>query len=282
MRRRKRIRPRAIASKLWTTHIEVSRQASNLGYASTDSQSAQHNAVARRQKGRYRVNVAALIVAAGRGTRLGGDRPKQYIPIAGRCALRRSIERFLAHDKITTVLPVIHSDDRPLFDSATKGLQDHRFLPPVSGGQTRAETAKRGLEALGPYKPDVVLIHDAARPFVPKAVISRVIDALETVDGAFAALPVIDAMWRTDEGLAQAPVERADLWRAQTPQGFHFEKLKSAFATAPNDAADDVAVAWSAGLRVRAVLGDEASFKITFSEDLSRAKQFIELSKSEA
>ena len=113
-----------------------------------------------------------------------------------------------------------------------------------------------------------MLIHDAARPFVPAAVVAAVLDALDAAPGAFAALPVVDALWRAEDGRAEAPVPREGLWRAQTPQGFHFDRILAAHRACRGDAADDVAVARAAGIEVRIVPGSEANYKITTTADL--------------
>ncbi|MBF9030271.1 2-C-methyl-D-erythritol 4-phosphate cytidylyltransferase [Rhodobacterales bacterium HKCCE3408] len=216
-----------------------------------------------------------MIVAAGRGHRLGAEMPKQYLPLGDRCVLRRTIEAFLATDIDGPVLCVIHPDDRTLYDEAVAGLGDPRLVAPVSGGANRAASVRAGLEALAERQPAKVLIHDAARPFISVNVISAVRTALDTADGAFAALPVVDALWRAEDGLAIDPVPRAGLWRAQTPQGFRFEAILSAHRASDAEAADDVAVARAAGLTVQVVPGDEANFKITSAADLERGRALL-------
>lgn len=223
------------------------------------------------------MSVAVIIVAAGRGRRLGGEIPKQYLPLRQKSVIRRSVEVFLREDAVSWLIPVIHPDDRVLCAEALAGLQDSRVLPAVAGGDTRAISVRRGLEALQSYEPNLVLIHDAARPFVPQEVIRDVITALETSDGACAALPVIDALWNSQEGLAQAPIPREGLWRAQTPQGFVFDRILSAHRNHDGTGADDVVVAREAGLDVRLVLGSEQNYKITTQTDLERATRDAEL-----
>lgn len=218
------------------------------------------------------MSTAVVIVAAGRGHRLGGETPKQYVPLAGRCALRRCVERFLEIGRIDMLLAVIHPDDSQLCADALHGVTSRRLLPPVAGGSTRAESVLRGLQALAPRSPTRVLIHDAARPFVPAEVVLAVVDALDTAPGAFAALPVVDALWSGEDNRARAPVPRDGLWRAQTPQGFHFDRILAAHRDHRGDAADDVAVARAAGLEVRIVAGSEANYKITTAADLARAR----------
>lgn len=222
------------------------------------------------------MRAAALIVAAGRGTRFGGETPKQYVPIAGVCAFRRSVERFLAQDGIDVVQSVIHADDQVMYAEAMTGLADARLRAPVTGGETRALSVLEGLNALESDPPDCVLIHDAARPFVGDRIISDVLGRLLDTEGAFAALPVVDALWRVEESAALEPVARDRLWRAQTPQGFHFGPLLAAHRAGTSDAADDVEIARAAGMRVEVVRGASENFKITTPEDLERAERIAE------
>ncbi|NEK24897.1 2-C-methyl-D-erythritol 4-phosphate cytidylyltransferase [Sulfitobacter sp. JBTF-M27] len=221
------------------------------------------------------MTAAALIVAAGRGTRFGSEVPKQYVPIAGICAFRRSVEKFLSGGDLGLVQAVIHPDDAKMYADAMAGLDDPRLLAPVTGGATRAQSVLQGLEALSGHAPDCVLIHDAARPFVSRRIIRNVLDMLQTTEAAFAALPVVDALWRVEEGAAVAPVPRDGLWRAQTPQGFHFQTLLKAHRGYQGDAADDVEIARAAGMTARVVEGASENFKITTPQDLRRAEQLV-------
>lgn len=218
------------------------------------------------------MSVAVVIVAAGRGSRLGGDIPKQYVPLGRACPLRRSVEAFLAVGAVRWVLPVIHAADRALCDAALDALGDPRLLAPVTGGDTRARSVRRGLEALERARPGRVLVHDAARPFVPAEVIMNVIAALDDCEGACAALPVVDALWTAGGGRALEAVPRQDLWRAQTPQGFRFDAILKAHRLHDGIGADDVAVARQAGLAVALVAGSERNYKITTAADLDRAR----------
>lgn len=223
------------------------------------------------------MSLAVVIVAAGSGTRLGGDRPKQYVSLAGVPILHRSITAFLRHDGVTRLVTVIRPGDEALYAEALAGLDDPRILPSVEGGATRAYSVRNGLEALAPHAPDHVLIHDAARPFVPEAVIERVAVTLKDCEGACAGLPVIDALWSVTDGLAASPVPREGLWRAQTPQGFHFAPLLAAHRAHDGSGTDDVAVARGAGLKVRFVPGAERNYKITTQADLDRARRDVAL-----
>jgi 2-C-methyl-D-erythritol 4-phosphate cytidylyltransferase/2-C-methyl-D-erythritol 2,4-cyclodiphosphate synthase len=211
-----------------------------------------------------------LIVAAGRGQRLGGDAPKQYLPLRGVPMLRRTVEALLAHPAVDFVQVAIHADDRARYEAAVGGLP--RLRPPVPGGETRAASVLKGLEALAGDAPDRVLIHDAARPFVSPEVIAAVLAALDEAPAAVPALPVVDALWRGRDGCAVEPAPRAGLWRAQTPQGFRFPAILAAHRAHAGVADDDAAVACAAGLEVRIVAGDEANFKVTTAADLARAE----------
>ena len=222
------------------------------------------------------MSIAVIIVAAGRGHRLGGEIPKQYLEVGQFSILRRSVDAMLAANNVTTVVSVIHPDDQDLYDKAMREITDTRVMAPVYGGATRAQSVLSGLEALAGNAPQYVLIHDAARPFVPTEVTNAVADALATSEGAVAALPIVDALWREAEGQAETHVERNGLWRAQTPQGFRFESILAAHRAHDGTAADDVAVAREAGMAVALVHGSEQNYKITTQNDLLRARREVE------
>jgi 2-C-methyl-D-erythritol 4-phosphate cytidylyltransferase / 2-C-methyl-D-erythritol 2,4-cyclodiphosphate synthase len=221
------------------------------------------------------MRVAGLIVAAGRGTRLGAPLPKQYQPLGRGRVLSHTLGAMLAHPAIGRVVVAIHADDAALYEDATGGIGDARLAAPVPGGATRSASVLAGLEALADWAPDRVLIHDAARPFLGRGTIDAVLAALETAEGACPALPVVDALWRGETGAADAPVSRDGLWRAQTPQGFRFAAILAAHRAHEGEAADDVAVARAAGLTVRLVPGEEEAFKITTADDLARARAAV-------
>jgi 2-C-methyl-D-erythritol 4-phosphate cytidylyltransferase/2-C-methyl-D-erythritol 2,4-cyclodiphosphate synthase len=177
---------------------------------------------------------------------------------------------FAAHPAVDAVRAVIHPDDRSLYDAAANGLA---LGDPILGGPTRQDSVRLGLETLASLSPDLVLIHDGARPFVDGGVISRVLAALKEHAGAIPALPVHDTLKRGNaSGLIEETVPRAGLWRAQTPQGFRFPALLTAHRAAKgHDLTDDAAVAEKAGLDVALVVGAEDNLKITTTEDLRRA-----------
>lgn len=217
--------------------------------------------------------VVALVVAAGRGRRLGGEIPKQYLDLAGRPVLRHTLAAFAVNPQIDAVRAVIHPDDRGLYDAAALGLN---LLDPVDGGASRQDSVRLGLESLSQFDPDVVLIHDGARPFVDAGIIGRTIAALDRHAGAIAALPVSDTLKRGTDGMSTGTVERAGLWRAQTPQAFRFAAIVDAHrAAAGEDLTDDAAVAERAGLDVALVAGSEDNVKITTLADLERARRLF-------
>jgi 2-C-methyl-D-erythritol 4-phosphate cytidylyltransferase / 2-C-methyl-D-erythritol 2,4-cyclodiphosphate synthase len=218
------------------------------------------------------MRVAGLIVAAGRGTRLGTALPKQYQALGRETVLARAVAAVLAHPEVGRVIVAIHPGDGARYAAASAGLDDPRLGPPVPGGETRSASVLAGLEALAAWAPERVLIHDAARPFLGRGVIDRVLAALAEAEGACPALPVVDALWASADGAAAAPVPRDGLMRAQTPQGFRYAAILAAHRAHRGEAADDVAVARAAGLTVRLVPGEERAFKITTAEDLARAR----------
>jgi len=221
------------------------------------------------------MNVAALIVAAGRGSRAGPGAPKQYRQLAGEPVLRRTLSAFAAHPLISSVMAVIHEDDREAYGIASAGLA--KLLDPCAGGATRQASVRAGLERLAASPPDYVLIHDGARPLVSARLIADCISALAEHAGALAALTVTDTIRRaTAEGLAGETVDRAGLWRAQTPQAFRFGAILDAHRRASDDDyTDDVAVAAAACIDIAMVEGDEDNIKITSAEDLRRAERII-------
>ncbi|MCO8145940.1 bifunctional 2-C-methyl-D-erythritol 4-phosphate cytidylyltransferase/2-C-methyl-D-erythritol 2,4-cyclodiphosphate synthase [Rhodovulum tesquicola] len=218
------------------------------------------------------MTVTAIIVAAGRGTRAGGDRPKQYQRLGGRAVLGRTVAAFAAHPRVSGLVVVQHPDDADLFAEAMAGLD--LAVTRVPGGATRDASVAAGLGAVPPGTTRV-LIHDGARPLVSAALIDRVIDALDTHPGAAPALAVTDALWRGAAGRVLAPHPRDGLFRAQTPQGFRIEAIRAAHAAHPGGAADDVEVALAAGLDVAIVEGDEDNLKITHAQDFARAERVL-------
>jgi 2-C-methyl-D-erythritol 4-phosphate cytidylyltransferase / 2-C-methyl-D-erythritol 2,4-cyclodiphosphate synthase len=215
----------------------------------------------------------ALVVAAGRGTRLGAPLPKQYLPLGGTAVLGHAVRALTEHPAIAAVRVIIHPDDRPHYDAATAGIA---LLPPVAGGAQRQDSVRNGLLSLSEEAPDMVLIHDGARPFLDRVVIDRVLAGLRDHPGAIAALPIRDTVKRGDGAHIAATIDRTSLWRAQTPQGFHFAAIVEAHrAAAGAELSDDAAVAERAGLAVALVEGSEDNFKVTTMDDLARAERLL-------
>ncbi len=217
--------------------------------------------------------IAAVIVAAGRGERAGGLAPKQYVPLLGTPMLRWTAECFVHHPDVDLVQIVIGANDEIPYGEAIRGLA---VLPPLAGGPTRQHSVMHGLEVLAHHKPDYVLIHDAARPLVSSQIIDGVVAALrQGADAAVPLIPVADTLRRVDNG-KWVTVSRDGLQRAQTPQGFRFDKiLKAHREHAREDVTDDMALAELAGLDIVVVPGEESNIKITTQRDFGMAEQLL-------
>jgi 2-C-methyl-D-erythritol 4-phosphate cytidylyltransferase/2-C-methyl-D-erythritol 2,4-cyclodiphosphate synthase len=221
--------------------------------------------------------VAAVIVAAGRGSRAGGDLPKQFRPIGGESMLRRALSMFVEHGEVSAVQPVIRPEDVQLYRDQIVRLD---LLPPVFGGSTRQCSVRAGLEALAPRQPDIVLIHDAARPFASADLVSRAIAAAERSGAAIPALPVTDTVKTVDvAGWVDKTLDRNTLRLVQTPQGFAFPALldahRRAHAAGREDFTDDAALAEWAGLKVSVFPGEPGNIKITNEGDFTRAEAML-------
>ncbi|BDA84668.1 bifunctional enzyme IspD/IspF [Aureimonas sp. SA4125] len=224
--------------------------------------------------------VAVIIVAAGRGARAGqAAGPKQYREIGGRTVLARSIDAFATTaDLGDRLVVVIHPDDRDRFELAT--ASSRQPVRSVDGGATRQDSVRRGLEALTDLEPDIVLIHDAARPFVDAGTIARVVAGVGNAWGAIPAMAVSDTLKRAgDAGDITETVDRAGLYAAQTPQGFPYAAVLAAHRAAAEaglDAfTDDAAIAEWAGMAVRLVEGSPENLKLTRNEDIIRADRIL-------
>jgi 2-C-methyl-D-erythritol 4-phosphate cytidylyltransferase/2-C-methyl-D-erythritol 2,4-cyclodiphosphate synthase len=218
--------------------------------------------------------VAAVVVAGGRGLRAGGDLPKQYRPILGEPVIRPSLAAFARRRDICAVQPVIHPDDVALLEQATEGLD---LLPAVPGGATRQASVRAGLEALASERPDLVLVHDAARPFVSDALIGRAIAAAAASGAAIPAIAVSDTVKTIDAaGCVTGTIDRAHLRLVQTPQAFAFSALldahRRAKAAGRDDFTDDAQLAEWAGLKVATFEGEAGNVKLTTNDDFIRAE----------
>lgn len=220
------------------------------------------------------MTTTALIVAAGKGRRTGQELPKQYIEIAGKTILRRSIEAFLEHPNVDNICVVISDADRALYETSVAGLT---LLPPVTGGSERQESVRNGLESLTGAPPEFVLIHDAARPFVSQDLINRCLDRLKGADAVLPSLPVIDSLKTFADERITGALNREKIVAAQTPQGFVYPAILAAHRTFAGEAlTDDTAVATRAGIEVALVEGEPGNFKITTAENIEKARRIIQ------
>jgi len=215
------------------------------------------------------MSVTALIVAAGKGERLGGDIPKQYLPIGGKPVLRWAVEALAGHPSIDAVRVVVGAGQQDLASAALHGMN---VGDPIEGGPERSDSVLNGLEAISE---GAVLVHDAARPFCPPEVVDRLIAALDKADGAVPVLAVADTLAQ-GAAFLDSPVDRKRLLRVQTPQAFHVEDLIYAYEEAGRSAAtDESTVMLAAGLKVATVEGDPMLEKLTTPGDWARAEAIL-------
>ena len=212
---------------------------------------------------------AAVIVAAGQGLRAGQPVPKQFARWRGKPVVRHSAESF-ASAGVAPILVAIPEGAEEIAAAALAGIPGVRL---VTGGATRQESVRRALEALEADAPDLVFIHDAARPILPHAVIARLVSALDAWPGAIPVLPVVDSLTAAHGSLMGEPARREELRRVQTPQAFRYPEILAAHRSwnAAADAGDDAQVARAAGLEIALVDGDEALHKLTFASDFALA-----------
>jgi 2-C-methyl-D-erythritol 4-phosphate cytidylyltransferase/2-C-methyl-D-erythritol 2,4-cyclodiphosphate synthase len=216
------------------------------------------------------MSFSAVVVAAGEGLRAGPGEPKAWRSLGARPLVRWSVEGLLSAGAQEVVV-VVAADRLAAADEALQGLVRWRA---VAGGKTRADSVQAGLAALACGRNQPVLVHDAARPFVTRAHVVRLLAALELADGAVPALPVPDTLKR-GEGLIDETVSRDGLWRAQTPQAFRFGRLKAAYRRWPanEEPTDDASVMERAGGQVAMAHGDPMLMKLTWPEDFLMAEQ---------
>ena len=218
------------------------------------------------------VAVAAIVVAAGQGLRAGGDIPKQFRRLSGETMLRRTLSRLLEVPEIEAIQPVTRLEDAALVAEAMSGLA---VRPPVPGGATRQDSVLAGLEVVAALAPDIVLIHDAARPFASAALIGRAIATARRTGAAIPGVPVADTVKAVgaDDGVTET-LDRSRLRLIQTPQGFAFAPLiaahRRAAAEGRTDFTDDAALAEWAGMRVTVFAGEPGNIKMTNPEDFAR------------
>ena len=214
-----------------------------------------------------RSGISAVIVAAGQGLRAGQPVPKQFALWRGKPVVRHSAEA-LAAAGIAPIVVTIPEGAEEIAAAALAGIAKVRL---ITGGATRQESVRKALDDLQGDAPELVLIHDAARPVLPHAVIERLVTALEANPGAIPVLPVVDSLTAVDGALMGAPAKREELRRVQTPQAFRYADILAAHRgwSGAADAGDDAQVARSAGLAVSLVDGDEALHKLTFASDFA-------------
>jgi len=213
------------------------------------------------------MRIAAILLAGGSGTRFGAGTPKQYLTLSGRSVIRHAAEALARH--ATLLQPV--GDAGPI----AAHLAGIGHLPPVPGGATRQDSVMSGLNALIPHAPDVVLVHDGARPLFPGGTIPALLAALETAPGAIPALPVADTLKLVSGGTITRTVPRDGLYRAQTPQAFRFQALLDAHRAGTVGATDDASLIEAIGGTVAIVPGSEDNIKVTYPEDLARLERIM-------
>jgi 2-C-methyl-D-erythritol 4-phosphate cytidylyltransferase / 2-C-methyl-D-erythritol 2,4-cyclodiphosphate synthase len=214
------------------------------------------------------MRVAAILVAAGSGSRFGADIPKQFLTLAGKPVIRHAAEALAAE---TALLQPV--GDGSQIEDLLAGIWG--CLPSVPGGATRQDSVRAGLEALVPHAPDVVLVHDAARPIIPAGTIPALLAALAEAAGAIPGAPVADTLKRVERGVIMETVPRTGLFRAQTPQAFRFGTLLEAHRSGLTGATDDASLLEAAGLSVEVVAGSDDNIKLTYPEDLTRLERIM-------
>ena len=220
------------------------------------------------------MNIAAVVVAGGRGVRAGAGMPKQFRNVRGRPVMARAMDPLLSHPAIAECVIVISGEDRHYFDSTVARIIGVPFKI-AAGGRTRSESVKNGLISIKEKGFTHVLIHDAVRPLLTEIIVERLIKPLDKYDGAVPVVPVADALWSASDGVVEFPVSREKIFRAQTPQAFEFEGLLDAYRGFSGFAADDAAVAVAAGMKVATVPGCGDNFKITVAEDFVKAERVL-------
>ena len=214
------------------------------------------------------MRIAAILVAAGSGTRFGADIPKQFLTIAGKPVIRHAAEALAGH--VSLLQPVGDAESiAPLLDGIAG------CLLVVAGGATRQDSVRAGMEALVPYAPDIVLVHDADRPVIPEGTIPALLAALREAAGAIPAAPVADTLKRVDRGVITETVSRTGLFRAQTPQAFRCPVLLAAHRSGLTGTTDDASLLEATGESVEVVPGSDDNIKLTYPEDQVRLERIM-------
>ncbi len=214
------------------------------------------------------MRIAAIVVAAGSGSRFGTETPKQFLILGGKPVIRHAAEALARHADL--IQPV---GDASAIDGVLTGIAG--CLPAVAGGASRQDSVRAGLEALVPHNPEFVLVHDAARPVIPAGTIPALLAALDEAAGAIPGAPVADTLKRVERGIITATVSRDGLFRAQTPQAFRFQTLLAAHRSGLTGATDDASLLEAAGHAVAVVPGSDDNIKLTYPEDLVRLERIM-------
>jgi 2-C-methyl-D-erythritol 4-phosphate cytidylyltransferase/2-C-methyl-D-erythritol 2,4-cyclodiphosphate synthase len=219
--------------------------------------------------------VIALLVAGGTGERMQADLPKPYLHLGDQTLLRHAARTFLSHPGIDGVRVVIRREHHPLYRKSVEGLA---LFPCVIGGERRQDSVRLGLESIVHRNPEIVLIHDVARPLINPALITRVLEGLKNASAVIPAVAMTDTLKRAKDGVVSETVSRENIFSVQTPQGFHFEKLlKAHHAFAKDNFTDDAALIEKTGEKVMLVDGDYDNIKITTKKDMERMNSLLAL-----
>ena len=219
------------------------------------------------------MNTIAMIVAAGRGRRAGGQIPKQYAIYKETRMLSHTIKALLKSSKIDALFVVINPLDIELYMDSIFNLNDKRLLKYCLGGDERTDSVRNGLMAVEKYNPKNIIIHDAARPYISINLLHKLLNSLKKHKAVLPVLPVVDAIWEknSERGanwhIRPGP-DRSNLLLAQTPQGFDYKTICSAYYKSQSNALDDIAIAYQAGIKITTITGDPKNKKITSKEDL--------------
>jgi 2-C-methyl-D-erythritol 4-phosphate cytidylyltransferase / 2-C-methyl-D-erythritol 2,4-cyclodiphosphate synthase len=226
------------------------------------------------------MTVAAVIVAGGSGLRAGGEIPKQYQLIGGKPVIWWTLKSFLDHPEISHVQVVVGAGHEALYAKAIEGLD---VPTAVTGGASRQDSCRIGVEACASFNPTKVLIHDAARPFISASLLSKIITELEFVAAVVPGLPVADTIKSAPDGIISKTIDRSGLWFVQTPQGFAYDNILAAHRQAEinhqNGLTDDATVAEYAGMKVTIIAGEQQNKKLTTNTDIELADRELNARK---